>query len=102
MKLSEARHRHLVVGNEVAGFGYAVRKIADGEEIGEIRLLTDDAIQAALKEASEDMKRGHMVRDEIPIENNGELVEIDIAQEEAKAIIAEDYNRALTNIYGMG
>lgn len=91
MKLSETRHKHLVVTTptmaECVGFDLVVCMIAAGQEITEVRLLTDDAIQTALQEASEDMKRGHTIRDEVPIVNNGELVEIDITREQAQELI---------------
>jgi hypothetical protein len=98
MKLSEARYKHLVVTTpnmaEVVGYGFVVNLIATGKEITEIRLLTDEAVQENLMAASRDLKSGKInlhegivVSPVSPGKNDGEVVEIDIDQEQAIRIL---------------
>lgn len=92
MKLSEARHRHLVVVTdneaECVGFTFVLSLVAAGVPIRELRLLTDEAIQTALQSASDDMKRGRTIREDVPIKNNGEMVEIDYTRGQAISLIS--------------
>lgn len=92
MKLSESRYRNLVVVTdteaECVGFVYVLCLIAAGVPIRELRLLTDEAVQTALQSVSQDMKRGGPIRDEVPIKNNGEVVEIDFSRGQAISMIS--------------
>lgn len=93
MKLSEARHQHLVVVTdyeaECVGFVFVLCLVAAGVPIRELRLLTEEAVQDALQSASDDRKRGHEIHEDVPIINNGEIVEIDYTRGQAISLISQ-------------
>jgi hypothetical protein len=99
MELSKAKHKHLVVMTptmtEVVGFNFVVGMIADGKEITEVRIFTDEAVQENLMAASRDLKNGKInLNDGVvisrvePGDNDGEIVVLDINRAEARAIVA--------------
>ncbi|MFC5528436.1 hypothetical protein [Cohnella yongneupensis] len=98
MKLSEAKYQHLVVTTpeetDVIGYDLAVKWIAEGKDIKEIRLLTDEAVHENLMSASRDLNSGRINLDNGPLfsrvspgKNDGEIVEIDISKDQAIELI---------------
>mgnify|MGYP001457160640 CR=1 FL=1 len=101
MKLSETKFQHLVVTTpimqEVVGYAFVINLIAAGHDITEVRLLTEEAVEENLQEASQALKSGALnlkdgpaILPVLPGKNDGELVEIDITQEEAQELLASD------------